>query len=126
MRGYIGEAGDPPPCRARRAASDPFQTSDEQLVPKTMPKVPMRGFLLAASAVLLLSAGGHADAKTLRTKLKPYCTSDYLRLCDPSDTSRASIVSCFKRNVSSVSLRCRKAIARNTEFEPDRIERRRN
>ncbi|MGX9983082.1 3',5'-cyclic-nucleotide phosphodiesterase [Methylobacterium fujisawaense] len=95
-------------------------------MPKTMPKVPMRGVLLAASAVLLLSAGGHADAKTLRAKLKPYCTSDYLRLCGPFATSRASIVSCFKRNVSSVSPRCRRAIERNTEFDPDRIERRRS
>ncbi|MEE7494755.1 hypothetical protein [Methylobacterium oryzae] len=87
---------------------------------------PMRCALLAASVLLLFSAGGQADAKTLRAKLKPYCTSDYLRLCEPSDTSRASIVSCFKRNVSSISTRCRKAIERNTAFDPDRIERRRN
>ncbi|UYW28373.1 hypothetical protein OKC48_07620 [Methylorubrum extorquens] len=52
--------------------------------------------------------------------------SDYLRLCDASDTSRASVVSCFKRNVSAVSPRCRRAIDRKTEFEPDKIERRRN
>ncbi|QEE39174.1 MULTISPECIES: 3',5'-cyclic-nucleotide phosphodiesterase [unclassified Methylobacterium] len=95
-------------------------------MPKTMPNVSMLDVLLAASAVLLLSAGGHAEAKSLRAKLKPYCTSDYLRLCGPFATSRASIVSCFKRNVSSVSPRCRRAIERNTEFDPDRIERRRS
>lgn len=88
--------------------------------------IPKRSILVAASALLLLSAGGHADAKSLRAKLKPYCTADYLRLCNPLDTSRASVVSCFKRNVSSVSRRCRRAIERNTEFDPDRIERRRN
>ena len=92
---------------------------------KPMPGTPRCGVLLAVS-VLILFASAHADAKTLRAKLKPYCTSDYLRLCNPSDTNRASIVSCFKRNVSSVSPRCRRAIDRNTQFDPDRIERRRH
>lgn len=64
--------------------------------------LPRYGVLLAAS-FLMLATSGHADAKKLRAKLKPYCTSDYLRLCRPSDTSRASIVRCFKSNVSSVS-----------------------
>lgn len=85
-----------------------------------------RGVVLTASALILLSAGWQAQARPLRDRLKPYCATDYLRLCDASDTSRASIVSCFKRNVASVSSRCKQAIARNTEFDPARIERRRN
>ena len=35
-------------------------------------------------------------------------------------------ISCFKCNVTSVSPRCKKAIDKNTAFDPDRIERRRN
>lgn len=93
---------------------------------RTESRKPSRGVVLTVSALFLLSTGRQAQARPLRDRLKPYCATDYLRLCDASDTSRASIVSCFKRKVASVSSRCKQAIARNTEFDPARIERRRN
>lgn len=81
---------------------------------------------MAEEVLLPLSAEWQAQRWPLRDRLKPYCATDYLRLCDASDNSRAGIVSCFKRNVASVSSRCKQAIARITEFDPARIERRRN
>jgi len=95
-----------------------------QALRRTKSRKTNRGVVLTASALLLLSLGW--QAQPLRDRLKPYCVTDYLQLCNASDTSGASIVSCFKRNVASVSSRCKQAIARNTEFDPARIERRRN
>lgn len=83
----------------------------------------------AMAAVLVLPvlalSGAPAQAKSTLKQLKPYCMSDYLRLCRMSDPTRAAVVSCFKRKVASVSDRCKRAIAEHTEFDPEKIERRR-
>lgn len=83
------------------------------------------GYAVVIALPLLLTAGASPEAATQRQQLRPYCTSDYLRLCGSSDTTRASVVSCFKRNIFSVSARCKRAIGEYTRYNPQKIERRR-
>jgi len=80
----------------------------------------------AVLAVLLVAGSGEADAEgqSTRQQLKPYCKYDYLRLCSGSADNRASVVSCFKKNIRQVSARCKTAIANHTEYSPKQIERR--
>lgn len=82
----------------------------------------------AAFAVLLVasSTGAEARGQSTRQQLKPFCKIDYLRLCSGNADNRASVVSCFKKNIKQVSDRCRTAIANHTEYSPKKIERRRS
>ncbi|MCJ2109172.1 hypothetical protein MKK70_28180 [Methylobacterium sp. E-041] len=73
---------------------------------------------LASSCVPL---GAQAREVTgSRASLKPFCSADYVRLCDGLDLNGPEVVACFRRNAREVSPGCRAAISDYAQTAPER------
>ncbi|MCJ2060618.1 hypothetical protein MKL09_29375 [Methylobacterium sp. J-048] len=77
--------------------------------------------VLAALAMSCVPLGAQARDETgSRASLKPFCSADYVRLCDGLDLNGPEVIACFRRNAREVSPRCRAAIAEHAETTSER------